>query len=329
MAKNKLLPLQITLVAILSVLFSTVSNRNAYAAREYSESSCKSEANGFDSTGVAASACDRATAGNCKSKGNHYGTIYIRGNDTDIEADGTNSIVTYAYGRVFNCTSEWAGADVGAHSISFGNSNIQQSGTTLNRSLKVETGKNGSYAPKFTWGPESSDSIKLTVAASVLRNTTSHDSNGLYWLDLKVKSTLNGGTEAERDTTLNFYKIARISHDTPSVSYGGRTYSNGDTIEVNGTSASLTFNHYLKRTDGWGGSINITELYSLNGSSRRGVNGLGTSPKTISDAKNNLAATPSGTEYCSTLNHYTVRGLDGYSAKRGSSESKICTPSSG
>ncbi|MBQ3294183.1 hypothetical protein IJG98_00440 [Candidatus Saccharibacteria bacterium] len=323
-------------LSVMSATFFSGSQASAKDTSSFSshKSACVSGANSIDPTGTAALVCNGYTdasgtyqkgaqncvytgddaKGNPKGNGYTYGAVFLEPASSATELDGTNSLTLKAYGATYNCNTY--NTKTNAEEISF-STGISANGTTLTRPSPNPS--------TWSWGARSSDYLTVTVSPSAVAGATA-DSSGKFTKSGYVWSKLEGnrGGTASKPINIEFYKIVRIDHDTPSVTYDGATYTDGDTILINGTSANLTFDHFLKRTDGWGGTENITDLYSLNSGSRRGINGLGTTATKVSDTQNNKTATPEGAEYCSTLTHYTVRGLAGYSAKRGSSTSKIC-----
>lgn len=335
----------LSLVA-LSIVAGFLGFKTAFAADTTSfgthKAACVSAANALDPTGTAVLVCEGYTdvngqakkgAGDCyydsanqkAHNGYTYGVIFLEPASSRTETDGLSDLEFNAYGAVYNCATQKA--DTGAVNI-HASGGIVFSPTSVSRP---------SPRPKeWAWG-DKSEAITATVPASVLKSATNPNSSGKFTKQETVYSTLEGhnGNEGNKPIKIEFYKITRLNHGTPTVSFSGSgSGTESDPYIVGDTSGSINFTHKLARKDGWSGNIEVKDAYNLNSGTWKNATlseystSSGYSYIDIADSKatSSLNLEPNvPTKVCSVMEYKKKSGLYGYKISNpGTDTSEIC-----
>lgn len=284
----------------------------------------------------------------CNSIGKeYYGMLFPRDSKYP-EITGHNSATIYISRAVYNGTTATGSGINAATYIEMYDPAIT-SVVFSNSSPNHRIDANGA-GQKNTWGNIGSDYAMLTIKTDLLTGLT-YNSNGLatkdisYYrcmlIDSDIKNhfpkakTLDDITKDQLEKLsrcrtdsfpVGFYRVSYITHDEPTVTYNGKTYRNGDTIEVNTINPNIVFNHNLKRSDNWSETITYSNLYGLNTNSKTVSASISAGGSyTVTDSAGNISATTSGAQYCSNLYHYTKKYIDAFDGKGdGESISSIC-----
>ena len=348
---------------LFAIVLTVISYRSAQA---YDQSQCQNEAYAFDPTGAAAAVCpSRCSSGNhygamyfksseygypeydgiasnitaalygrvynCDGKIDKFNAVYIKFPDP-ARMSGTEGLKQVGW-DAYDISGGWNPLVTNSYDFAHGPGNT---GATLTRpSNNVTSG----------WNYESEGSLTAILRGDLVKqfqcNSTNNGlcvSNNAIWIYRCTDMSYRGLTESSckaNPSNFGYYKITNIIHSTssdynvadrPTIIYGGKTYYNGDTISVDSANDTITFEHKLKRSDGWGGFENIDNLYALNGSNTYSSlnNMTTTSYSTVKDYKSGPWSSSEQT-VCSTLDHYTVKGLYNYNAPHyEKSQSRIC-----
>jgi len=315
------------------VLFAA---QNASAGLSSSRlATCKSDANAFDKTGAVARRCDEIGANTGDYR---YGALYFVGpgtlNDDQyfIETNGLD-----VGNREVKMLGTYYVVEANGSTWHAGDISVTSDVSGLIVSVSSDRLKRSGNPGHYKWASPSSDYIIVTVNEKKLYDNgiayTDAPISGLYGVMAHMYRCAYGNdafTKKYGCTTehspIYFARVSDFGHNTPSITYGGTTYTNGQTIYVQDEKVTLKFDHFITRSDGWGGTKNYSNVYGLNGASKtKNLNSVTTTDaKKVTDKQEDVTATTTGNQVCSSLKHYTRKGIDGYDKSRGESESKIC-----